>query len=82
VQIRPEAEQKLRAGFLQRADQQRDRYAVQLAHAEQLAARFGCGEVAGVFSAEAARVRPAHDRRCESGTHKNTGSVSAEAARP
>jgi hypothetical protein len=53
VQIRPEAEQKLRAGFQQRADQQRDRYAVQLAHAEQLAARFGCGEVAGVFSAEA-----------------------------
>ena len=52
MRIRPEAEQKLRDGFQQRADQQRDRYAVQLAHAEQLAARFECGEVTGVFSAE------------------------------
>ena len=30
MQIRPEAEQKLRAGFQRRVDQQRDRYAVQL----------------------------------------------------
>jgi hypothetical protein len=59
VQIRPEAEQKLRAGFQRRVDQQRDRYAVQLAHAEQLAAWFECGEVAGVFSAQAGGgVRP------------------------
>src|SRR3984957_6535041 len=59
VQIRPEAEQKLRAGFQRRVDQQRDRYAVQLAHAGQQAAWFECGEVAGVFSAKAGGgVRP------------------------
>ncbi len=59
MQIRPEAEQKLRAGFQRRVDQQRDRYVVQLTHAEQLAAWFECGEVAGVFSAEAGGgVRP------------------------
>jgi hypothetical protein len=59
VQIRPAAEQKLRAGFQRRVDEQSDRYAVQLAHAGQLAARFGCGEVVGVFSAQAGGgVRP------------------------
>ena len=59
MQIRPEAEQKLRAGFQRRVDQQRDRYAVQLAHAGQQAAWFECGEVAGVFSAKAGGgVRP------------------------
>jgi hypothetical protein len=51
VQIRPEAERKLRAGFQRRAGQQADRFAVQLTHAEQLAVRFECGEVVGVFSA-------------------------------
>ncbi len=59
MRIRPEAEQKLRAGFQRRVDEQSDRYAVQLAHAGQLAARFGCGEVVGVFSAETGGgVRP------------------------
>jgi hypothetical protein len=53
VPIRPEAERKLRAGFQRRVDEQSDRYAVPLAHAGQLAARFECGEVAGVFSARA-----------------------------
>jgi hypothetical protein len=57
--VRPEAERKLRAGFQRRVDEQSDRYAAQLAHAGQLAARFGCGEVAGVFSAQAGGdVRP------------------------
>jgi hypothetical protein len=53
VKIRPEAEQRLRAGFQRRVDEQRDRYATRLAHAGQLAARFRCGEVAGVFSMQA-----------------------------
>jgi hypothetical protein len=51
--MRPEAERKLRAGFQRRVDEQSDRYAAQLAHAGQLAARFECGEVTGVFGAEA-----------------------------
>ncbi len=53
MKIRPEAERRLRAGFQRRVDAQRQRYAVQLAHAGQLAVRFECGEVAGVFSGEA-----------------------------
>jgi len=53
VKIRPESERRLRAGFQRRVDAQRDRCAPQLAHAWQLAARFGCGEVAGVFSRRA-----------------------------
>jgi len=53
VQIRPEAEQKLRAGFQQRVDRQAERYVAQLTHAEQLAVRLECGEVAGVFSGQA-----------------------------
>ena len=57
MKIRPEAEQRLRAGFQRRVDRQRERYAPQLAHAGQLAARFGCGEVAGVFSMQAG-IRP------------------------
>lgn len=59
VRMRPEAEQKLRAGFQRRVDEQSERYAGQLAHAGQMAARFGCGEVAGVFSGQAGGdVRP------------------------
>jgi hypothetical protein len=59
VEIRPEAERKLRAGFQRRVDEQSDRYVVQLTHAGQLAARFECGEVAGVFSAQVGGgVRP------------------------
>jgi len=50
ARIRPEAERKLRAGFQRRVDAQSDRYVAQLTHAEQLAARFECGEVVGVFS--------------------------------
>ena len=53
MRIRPEAEQKRRAGFERRVDEQSDRYAAQLAHAGQLALRLECGEVAGVFSTEA-----------------------------
>lgn len=53
MKIRPEAERRLRAGFQRRVLAQRQRYAVQLAHAGQLAVRFRCGEVAGVFSGEA-----------------------------
>jgi hypothetical protein len=53
VKIRPEAEQRLRAGFQRRVDKQRDRYAAQLAYAGRLAARHGCGEVVGVFSRQA-----------------------------
>lgn len=49
----PEAEQRLRAGFQRRVDKQRERYAPQLAHAGQLAAGSGCGQVAGVFSMQA-----------------------------
>ena len=50
--IRPEAEQKLRAGLQRRVDRQAERYAEQLRHAEQLAIRLVCGEVAGVFSGQ------------------------------
>ena len=59
MQIRPEAERKLRAGFQRHVDEQGDRYVVQWTHAELLAARFGRGEVVGVFSARAGGgVRP------------------------
>ena len=51
--IRPEAEQKLRAGFQRRVDQQAQRYAGPLAHAAELAMGLECGEVAGVFTARA-----------------------------
>jgi hypothetical protein len=51
--IRPQAEQRLRAGFQRHVDRQADRYAVQLSHAEQLAFRLECGQVAGVFTGQA-----------------------------
>lgn len=51
--MRPEAERRLREGFQRRVDEQAGRYAAQLAQARQQAARFECGEVAGVFSAQA-----------------------------
>jgi hypothetical protein len=53
VPIRPEAEQKLRAGFQRRVDRQAERYVAPLTHAEQLAHRLECGQVAGVFGAQA-----------------------------
>lgn len=53
MKMRPEAEQRLRAGFQRRVDKQRDRYAPQLAHARELGTWFGCGEVAGVFDMDA-----------------------------
>lgn len=53
VQIRPEARQKLNAGFQRRVDEQAARYAPELAHAAQLAARFECGQLAGVFAKQA-----------------------------
>jgi hypothetical protein len=57
--MRPEAEQKLRQGFKRRADQQRDRYAAQLADAERFAAISECGQMVGVFTAQAGGgVRP------------------------
>jgi hypothetical protein len=51
--MRPEAERRLREGFQRRVDEESSRCAAQLAHARQQAARFECGEVAGVFSAQA-----------------------------
>jgi hypothetical protein len=62
VKLRPEAEQKLRRGFQRRADEQRMRYAAQLAYAERFAACGECGEVAGVFTAPA-------DRRVRAGAY-------------
>ena len=53
VRMRPEAERRLREGFQRRVDEQSNRYAAQLAHARAQANRFECGEVAGVFGAEA-----------------------------
>src|SRR6202042_3991556 len=53
AKIRPEAEQRLRAGFQRRVDERRNRYAAQLAHAGQLATWHECGEVVGVFSRQA-----------------------------
>jgi hypothetical protein len=46
--MRPEAERRLREGFQRRIDEETRRYAAPLAHARQQAARFECGEVAGV----------------------------------
>jgi hypothetical protein len=51
--MRPEAERRLREGFQRRVDEQSNRYAARLAFASQQAARFECGAVAGVFSAQA-----------------------------
>lgn len=51
--IRPEAEQKLRAGFQRRVDRQAERYVAQLTHAERLAVGLECGQVVGVFSGQA-----------------------------
>src|SRR5579863_4663599 len=51
--MRPEAERKLREGFQRRVDEQGDRYAAQLAWGRQQATRFECGELAGVFEAQA-----------------------------
>jgi hypothetical protein len=51
VQIRPEAEQKLRAGFQRRVDQQSQRHARPLANAAEVTTGFECGEVVGVFTA-------------------------------
>jgi hypothetical protein len=53
VRMRPEPERKLNAGFQRRVDDQRYRYAAQLAHADQLAAHFELGDVVGVYSAQA-----------------------------
>jgi hypothetical protein len=53
ARIRPEAEQKLRAGFQRRVDRQAERYVAQLTQAGQLAVRLECGEVIGVFSGQA-----------------------------
>jgi hypothetical protein len=57
--MRPEAEQKLRQGFQRRANEQRERYATQLAHADRLALMHECGEVVGVFTTRVGgNVRP------------------------
>jgi hypothetical protein len=63
VKIRPEAQEKLRQGFQQKAERQRRLYAGQLAEAEQLAASFGCGEVAGIFSTRTPDPDIQHRRR-------------------
>lgn len=51
--MRPETERRLRESFQRRFDEQSNRYAAQLAQARQQAARFGCGDVAGVFGGQA-----------------------------
>ena len=51
--MRPEAERRLRERFQRRVDEQGNRHAARLAHARQQASRFECGEVTGVFSAQA-----------------------------
>ena len=51
--IRPEAEQKLRAGFQRRVDRQAEQYVAQLTDAEQLAVGLERGQVAGVFDGQA-----------------------------
>jgi hypothetical protein len=53
MQIRPEAERKLREGFQRRVDEQGSRYAPQLAYAQQAAAHFECGDVIGVYNERA-----------------------------
>jgi hypothetical protein len=53
MRMRPESERKLRAGFQRRVDEQSNRYATPLAHAEELGASFEFGEVVGVYSAQA-----------------------------
>jgi hypothetical protein len=51
--IRPEAEQRLRAGFQRRVDRQASRYVARLTHAERLAVGLECGELVGVFNGRA-----------------------------
>ena len=63
VRIRPEAQEKLREGFQRKAERQRRLYAGQLAEAGQLAARFGCGEVYGIFSTRTPDPDIQHRRR-------------------
>ena len=63
VKIRPEAQEKLREGFQRKAERQRRLYAGQLAEAQQLAARFGCGEVVGIFSTRTPDPESQHRRR-------------------
>ena len=50
--MHPQPGQKLNAGFQRRVDEQAASYSPQLEHAGQLAARFGCGQVAGVFTTQ------------------------------
>ncbi len=63
MKIRPEAQEKLREGFQRKAGRQRRLYTRQLAEAEQLAARFGCGEVAGIFSTRTPDPELQHRRK-------------------
>jgi hypothetical protein len=57
MEIRPEAREKLRQGFQRKADEQRRRYAGQLARAEELAASLAYGEVVGIFARQVAGDR-------------------------
>lgn len=50
--MRPENERALREGFQRRAEEQRRRFAGQVAHADRLAAAFGFGEVVAIFAGE------------------------------
>jgi hypothetical protein len=54
----PQPGQKLNAGFQRRVDEQAASYAPRLEHAGQLAARFGCGQVAGVFTRQVGGTVP------------------------
>jgi hypothetical protein len=51
--MRPEAERRLPEGFQRRVNEQGSRCATRLEQARRQAARFECGEVAGVFTAQA-----------------------------
>ena len=54
-----EAERKLREGLQRKVDEQRNRYAAHLAHADRVARATDFGEVLGIFMAEAGGRIPA-----------------------
>jgi hypothetical protein len=73
VRIRPEAQDKLHAGFQRKVDRQRRLYAAQLAEAEQLASSVECGAVVGIFSSKAADDRAQRRRSHPSWLYAFTG---------
>ena len=63
MRMRPEAERRMRAGFQRRVDEQAERYAPRLAHAERLASYSECGDVTGVFTERCIRGLAANAAR-------------------